>query len=41
MLDSRRKLNADINIPTLKLKEMISNKFNTLVNEHIINEEQE
>ena len=41
MLGQRRKPNIEVDIPTLKLKEMISNKFNTLVDEHIINEEQE
>jgi hypothetical protein len=41
MLGLRRKPTTAIDIPTLQLKEMISNKFHKLVNEHIINEEQE
>ena len=38
MLGQRRKPNIEVDIPTLKLKEMISNKFHKLVDEHIINE---
>lgn len=41
MLGLRRKPAAALDIPTLQLKEMISNKFHKLVNEHIINEAQE
>jgi hypothetical protein len=41
MQSLRRKPTTPFDISTQQLREMISNKFHKLVNEHIINEEQE